>query len=137
MNIFVLQNLCWCSVYHQNLLFCRYKNNTDITYKNMALQRTTFVLRNLLVKICVHQLTTHPNSNHQFGLTIQGCFLPVFKKTQGRLQKNSSRFLAKNSRLWRQLWISRKKLNSFRQKPPEFFQKFYEVLFKLRYFPKI
>ena len=66
-----------------------------------------------------------------------GLFFARFQKTQGRLQKSSTRFLAKNSRLWRQLWISRKKLNSFRQKPPEFFQKFYEFSFILRNFPKI
>ena len=61
---------------------------------------------------------------------VSGLFFARFQKTQGRLQKNSSRFLAKNSRLWRQLWISRKKTQYFlKKKPTEFFQKFYEVLF--------
>ena len=51
-----------------------------------------------------------------------GCFFARFQKTQGSLQKNSNQFLAKNSTLWRQLWISRKKLKKFWQKYPEFIQ---------------
>ena len=41
-------------------------------------------------------------SDEMKGCVSSGCFCPF--------SKNSSKFLAKNSTLWRQLWVSRKKL---------------------------
>ena len=84
---------------------------------------------------------------------IAGWFFAPFKKTQGRLQKNSRRFLAKNSRVWRQLWISRKNsiffdkslqnsfkssknLNSFWRIFPKFEQFMWNFSTKQRNFPK-
>ena len=64
-----------------------------------------------------------------------GLFFARFQKTQGRLQKNSSRFLAKNSRLWRQLWISRKN-STFSTKTSRIFSKLLWIFIHFKEFPR-
>ena len=67
-----------------------------------------------------------------YYVAAQGGFLLVLKKLKAAFKKTLAHFWKKNSRLWRQLQIPKNKLDIFRQKPPEFIQKFYENSFLLR-----
>ena len=53
-----------------------------------------------------------------------GCFSALFQKTQGSLQKNSSRYLAKKLKVMEATLDIKKKPNIVRPKSPEFSQKF-------------
>ena len=79
-------------------------------YRTAQTKDPQFIARHFFTRMIYPE---RESATKHFCLNKAGCFFARFQKTQGLLQKNSCQFLAKNSMLWRQLWLSRKKLKNF------------------------